>query len=49
MVPYVRQLKQRIPSLTCLPFSSGETIKPKGAGEMGRPAQGALALAPVSQ
>lgn len=40
VVPYVRQLKQRIPGLTCLHFPSGGSIKTNGAGEVGGPAQG---------
>jgi len=43
VVPYVRQLKQRIPGLTCLPFSSGGSIKISGAGEVGGAAQGGAA------
>lgn len=40
VVTYVRQLKQRIPGLTCLPFQSGGSVKTNGAGEVGGPAQG---------
>lgn len=40
VVPYVRQLKERIPALTCLPFQCGGSVKTSGAGEVGGPAQG---------